>query len=162
MSLAPASITVNLLLKLMKVTVLAECSCFFCLFFLESLHSTAVCGHKSDRRHFFLPFLTIFCLFTFPGFPFRLMNGQEDCFTYSNEALKSLPIFLLKCFLDISQINLRPGHDDPNQCLVLCAHSSHAVVQPFSEESNFALHTFHCGNVNISELKQERLAFKLT
>ena len=73
---ASASIMVNLLLQLMKATVMAENSRFLYIL-LDSVCSAAVCRHESDRCHSFFAFLPIFCVFTFPCFPImvRIQKG---------------------------------------------------------------------------------------
>ena len=56
---ASASVMINLILQLMKATVLGESS-VFSLFFLNTLHSVAVCRHESSRYRSFLPLSTNF------------------------------------------------------------------------------------------------------
>ena len=52
----------------MKATMLAKsCSLFFCLIFLDSMCSAAVCRHKSSRCCSFLFFLTNFLSFHLSG-----------------------------------------------------------------------------------------------
>ena len=79
---------IDLLLQLMKVTVVARAPGFI-YFFLQSLHSMAVCRHASGRCCSLFSFLIFFffCLFTFPGFPFTLIFQLTDvlmCITLEN------------------------------------------------------------------------------
>ena len=69
---ASASIMVSLLLQLMKATVLAEILCFLC-FPSGSSYTSRLSADVSGRCCTFLPLLTYFCDFTFPGFPFTLI-----------------------------------------------------------------------------------------
>lgn len=64
--------------------------------------------------------------------------------TYRNEALQSFAVLFLKSAFDVPEVNLRARDDDAYQCLILGAYSSHGVMQPFSKESNLALHTPCC------------------
>ena len=74
----------------MNAAVLAEWFCYF----LNSLRSVAACKHESGMYHSFFSYLTIFCYFTSPGFPFtnnyiNLISGKHGI----------LLLFVVRCYI---------------------------------------------------------------
>lgn len=58
--------------------------------------------------------------------------GEEE-YTYLDPGLQTLSVFVLECFLDISQIDLGSADDNADQCSVLGSHTGHGVMETLSE-----------------------------
>lgn len=58
---------------------------------------------------------------------------------YLDPGLQALAVFVLECFLDVSQIDLWAADNDANQRLVLGAQTGHGIVQALREVVDLGL-----------------------